>query len=106
MSGVVYDYSRPSNDLGLFYVGQEGVLSDSESRHGMTSVNTIRMMEALSREGANSTGHYSYDSGVWLGTGVEPDMGGRSVPEPPQYLPPNEMEISITPKPPPEVVCH
>lgn len=84
---------------------QLGVRGDLSSREGMTSVNTIRMMEALSREGAHSSGHYSYDSGVWVGTGAEPDQTGRGVPEPPLYLPPNELEISITPKPPPEVVC-
>ena len=63
------------------------MIRDIPSRDGMQSVNTLRILDGLSREGAISSGLYSYDSGVWVGAGPEPDISVGGVPEPPQYFP-------------------
>jgi hypothetical protein len=79
------------------------MITNVPSNEVNNSANTIRMTDGITSEGASSLGHYSFDSGVWAGTAPELPVIDN-VPEPPNYLPPNKRQISVTPKPPSNVV--
>lgn len=55
------------------------------------------------RDSSQSIGKYSYDSGLWLGPGPEPNL---SVPDAPFYRPPTVEQISSTPRPITAVVSN
>lgn len=73
----------------------------SVTKHGIVFQNKISFQvykdfQNFGRDSSQSIGKYSYDSGLWLGPGPEPNF---SVPEAPYYRPPTVEQISSTPRP-------
>lgn len=60
------------------------------------SFQAYKDFQNFGRDSSQSIGKYSYDSGLWLGPGPEPNF---SVPDAPFYRPPTVEQISSTPRP-------